>query len=117
MTTQGALDKLKLMAIELAQHHLQDNPETQTAYWFCDPKGETLRLLEVTSGVTNAGEVLPIKLSAAPEFGVMSDCELILLHPEEWAMVRRGALALPADWGSSERGIKVASQSSAEGAA
>lgn len=81
------------VAIMLAREHYFENANTLVAvYWA--PHDEEVRLIDVATDAPNSGEVLPFRFKADPP-EVPYPVRQILLHPDEWAAVQAGTLALP----------------------
>jgi hypothetical protein len=63
-----------------------------------NPHPEEIRLVEVTNMTSFSGEVYPFTYASAPEMGLTLPTCLILLHPREWEMIKKGELSLPVGW-------------------
>ena len=88
------------VARELAAAHRDADSDIQEIYFYPDPAGEEVRLVEVSGSVGNTGEVLPFRFAARPDLGVPYPSVVVLLSPEEKQALDSKLLALPANWGN-----------------
>ncbi|MDP3277248.1 MAG: hypothetical protein Q8Q09_18810 [Deltaproteobacteria bacterium] len=87
------------IAGELAQAHVEDDPQT-TAVYYVEGVHDEIRLVEVSGSLGNGGvgEVLPFRFKPQPEHGIPFASVLVLLSPSEWTQVQAGTLELPQGW-------------------
>lgn len=95
------------VAAELAQAHVEDDPNTTKVY-FVEGVADEVRLVEVSGSLGNGGpgEVLPVRFEAQPDEGVPYPSVVVLLSPSEWDAVENDQLKLPPGW-EKERLTKV----------
>ena len=91
----------------LARAHRKADPETQQIYMVEDPAGAEVRLVEVSGSVGNTGAVMPFRFSARPDLDVPYPSVVILLSPQEKALLDTHELELPSAWGPSPRLVPI----------
>lgn len=95
------------VAKELAKAHKAADPDIEQIYLVEDPKGSEVRLVEVSKTVGNTGTVMPFRFAARPDLGVHYPSVIVLLSPEELALVNDRELSLPDAWGASPKLVKI----------
>ncbi|MGM0578222.1 MAG: hypothetical protein ACQEXJ_21035 [Myxococcota bacterium] len=85
-------------ARELAAAHRAEDPDTLAVYLVPDPKGQEVRLIEVSASVDPVGDVLPFRLEPAPDKGIDYPVVILLLSPTDWEQLQRSELELPEGW-------------------
>jgi hypothetical protein len=93
----GALS-VEVVAKMLAAEHFDDDPNIVEVFWA--PHPTEVRLVEVTSSVSDKGEVLPFRFTADPP-DVPYQSVVVLLSPSDWQ--RRGDLDWPEGFENLER--------------
>lgn len=85
-------------ARRLADAHRKEDPDTERV--LLSPSPTEIRLVEVSPSVASATPpaVMPFRFVAQPEQGVHFPSVVILLSPDEWALVENGSLQLPDGW-------------------
>ena len=97
MTALDAVPATYADAVEhLACWHGEGQQIPIAIYAFDDPRGKTIRLVEVSDSFFPTGEVYPLVFGRSGDFPFRS--AVALLTPEEWALVQRGRLPLPDGW-------------------
>jgi hypothetical protein len=91
-------DPLKDTAVDLVQSHREVEPNLLRVYFYRDPAGREVRLVEIVEGSPSAEEVLPFRFAPDESRGVRYPVVIVELSPEEFDRVERGALPLPAGW-------------------
>lgn len=76
----------------LAREHLQEDQGISQI--LRAPSDDEVRLVEVTSSVTDSGEVRPFRFAPDPP-DVPYPSVVILLSPGDWDRIQAGELALP----------------------
>ena len=92
------VDSIDVVAKKLARAHREADPATSAIYRA--PNSKEIRLVEVSSEIPNAMEVLPIGFDPDPAEGILFPSVVIFLSPAEWNAVQAGKLKLPKKWGS-----------------
>lgn len=95
------------VAKSLAKAHKQADPDIQQIYLIEDPTGAEVRLLEVSRSVGYTGSVMPFRSAARPDLDVPYPSVVVLLSPEEKALLDRRELELPAAWGPSPKLVPI----------
>jgi len=82
----------------LAQEHMRlpESERPQAIYFFPDPAGQIVRLLEVTSLTPASGEVMPIPLAPSADFPFRS--RIAEVTPDEWSRIESGQILMPEGW-------------------
>ena len=80
----------------LARWHGEGQKPRVTIYLFPDPAQGVVRLLEVSDGFPETGEILPLTIGPTPELPFASTA--ITVTREEFRQVGTGRLRLPPDW-------------------
>jgi hypothetical protein len=76
----------------LAEEHRREDEEMRDVFWV--PATDEVRLIEVTSAITDRNEVLPFRFTAdGPDVPYPS--VVILLSPGDWQRVEASQLPLP----------------------
>lgn len=88
------------VAKELARAHRRADPDIQQIYLIEDPDGAEVRLLEVSESVGYTGSVMPFRFAARPDLDVPYPSVVVLMSPEEKALLDQKELELPVAWGS-----------------
>ncbi|MEI7892822.1 MAG: hypothetical protein WCI05_07010 [Myxococcales bacterium] len=83
------------VARALANAHKKADPDIRQIYLIEDPSGKEVRLVEVSDSVGFTGTVMPFRFAARPDLDVPYPSVLILLSPEEKALLDRKELDLP----------------------
>ena len=96
-------DPLKDTAVDLVQSHREVEPNLRRVYFYRDPAGREVRLVEIVEGSPSAGEVLPFRFAPDEARGVRYPVVIVELSPEEFDRVERGELPLPAGWTDREQ--------------
>ncbi len=96
------------VALELAEAHRKEDPETRAVFLSDDPDQVEVRLVEVSGSVESSGEVLPFRFAPRPDKGIPYASVVVLLSEDEWDRVYRGELHLPQGWGSPNTLKKIA---------
>jgi len=91
-------DPLKDTARELVVAHREVEPNLRKVYFYADPAGLEVRLVEVVDGSPTGEEVMPFRFAPAPERGVRFPVVIVELSPEEFDRVEHGAMTLPPGW-------------------
>jgi hypothetical protein len=89
------------VAKHLAKAHKKADPDIQQIYMVEDPTGMEVRLVEVSGSVGYTGTVMPFRFAARPDLDIPYASVVILLSPEEKALLDRKELELPDAWGAS----------------
>ena len=83
-------NSVEVVAKMLAGEHMSDDAGISEIYWA--PHETEVRLVEVTSSISDKGEVLPFRFTQDPP-DVPYQSVVILLSPGDWK--RRGELEWP----------------------
>jgi hypothetical protein len=97
-STQNMPDPLKDTARELVEAHREVEPNLRKVYFYADPDGREVRLVEVVAESPTTDEVMPFRFAADRERGVPFPVVIVELSPEEFERVERGAMTLPPGW-------------------
>ena len=93
----NAVQTVEVVAKMLAGEHASDDPNITKIFWAQHPT--EVRLVEITSSVSDKGEVLPFRFTAhLPDVPYQS--VLVLLSPGDWE--RHDKLDWPEDFGDLE---------------
>jgi hypothetical protein len=95
------------VAKHLAKAHKKADPDIQQIYMVEDPAGTEVRLVEVSGSVGYTGTVMPFRFAARPDLDIPYASVVILLSPEEKALLDRKELELPNGWGSSPHLVPI----------
>lgn len=85
-------------AKELVEKHREVDPEITHA--FLSPKGNEIRIVEITNSVGTTNEIIPFRFKSRPDLGVPYPSVIILLSPDELGLLKRNKLKLPKGWGT-----------------
>ena len=91
-------DPLKEAAIDLVQSHRDVEPNLRRIFFYRDPDGREVRLVEVVDGSPSADDVLPFRFAPDESRGVHYPVVIVELSPEEFERVEQGELPLPPGW-------------------
>jgi hypothetical protein len=75
------VQSVETVAKMLAHEHVSDDPNITEIYWARHPK--EVRLVEITSSVSDKGEVLPFRFTEDPP-DVPFQSVVVLLSPADW---------------------------------
>jgi len=90
------MQSVEVTAKLLAGEHVQEDQGINRILWA--PAEDEVRLIEVTSSVTDRGEALPFRFSADPP-DVPYPSVVILLGPGDWERIKEHELELPDTFG------------------
>jgi hypothetical protein len=90
------MQSVEMTAKLLAGEHCREDGEIERILWA--PAENEVRLIEVTSSVTDRGEVLPFRFSPDPP-EVPYSSVVILLGPGDWKRIKAHELDLPETFG------------------
>jgi hypothetical protein len=96
-------DPLKDTAVDLVQSHREVEPNLRQVFYYRDPDGREVRLMEIVDGSPSAEHVLPFRFAPDAARGVRYPVVIVELSPEEFERVERGELPLPAGWTDREQ--------------
>jgi len=90
------MQSVKVTAKLLADEHRREDEGIDRILWA--PADDEVRLIEVTTSVTDRGEVLPFRFTPDPP-DVPYPSVVILLGPGDWKRIEARELALPETFG------------------
>ena len=76
----------------LAGEHIREDEGIRTILWA--PAANEVRLIEVSTSVTDRGEILPFRFTSDPP-DVLYPSVVILLSPGDWEKLKAHELELP----------------------
>jgi hypothetical protein len=91
-------DLLKETAEELVVSHREVEPNLRRVFFYRDPDGREVRLVEIVDGSPSVEDVLPFRFAPDEAHGVPFPVVIVELSPDEFERVERGELPLPAGW-------------------
>jgi hypothetical protein len=95
---QKRVKTLREEAVTLAKSHRRGDRHTKIIKLVPDPKGEEIRLVEVSEKANDLDEVLSMSFAPSPQFGIGHKVTVILLSKGDWGKVEAGTLSLPTGW-------------------
>lgn len=93
-------NKLTDVAEELAREHRKADPDITNV--FQAENENEIRLVEITGSVGTTRMIVPFHFGKRPDLGIPYPSAVIHLSPEEFALLKKGNLELPAGWGTFE---------------
>lgn len=91
-------DPLKDTAVDLVRSHREVEPNLRRVFFYPDPAGREVRLVEIVDGSPTAEDVFPFRFAPDEARGVRYPVVIVELSPYEFDRVERGELALPIGW-------------------
>lgn len=91
-------DPLKETAEGLVHSHLEVEPNLRRVFFYRDPDGREIRLMEVVDGSPSAEDVLAFRFAPDEARGVRYPVVIVELSPDEFDRLERGELTLPVGW-------------------
>ena len=82
----------------MVQSHRDVEPNLRRIFFYRDPDGREVRLVEVVDGSPSADDVLPFRFAPDESRGVHYPVVIVELSPEEFERVEQGELPLPPGW-------------------
>ena len=99
------LDQLREQANYLARENRVAEPAITNVYWFPDPEGREVRIVEVMSNIPASKEgsdLHPIYFRASPRHRLPAPSGIAMIRPTEF-----GKLLLPGEWGPWEKAVEL----------